>query len=193
VDGREGHRRRAVDPEVHLRHRARGGIDKKIRFGHKVVRAEWSSDTRRWTVTAERSDTGERVQIHGGLRLQLQRLLPLRRGLHAGLPGHGALRRAAHPPAAWPETLDYTGKRVLVIGSGATAVTLVPSMADEAAHVTMLQRSPTYVVTVPGRDPFATKVRQYLPEPAVYALTRWKNVAAQRMASTSLPSGGPRR
>ncbi len=153
------------------------GIDKKIRFHHKVVRAEWSSDARRWTVTAERSDTGERVQITAGFVYNCSGYYRYDAGYTPDFPGMERFAGQIIHPQRWPETLDYTGKRVLVIGSGATAVTLVPSMADEAAHVTMLQRSPTYVVTVPGRDPFVTKARQYLPESAVYALTRWKNVA----------------
>jgi len=154
------------------------GIDKKIRFHHKVVRAEWSSADRRWTVTAERSDTGERVQLTAGFVYNCSGYYRYDAGYTPDFPGMQRFAGQIIHPQRWPETLDYTGKRVLVIGSGATAVTLVPSMADAAAHVTMLQRSPTYVVSVPGRDPFVAKVRQYkLPEPAVYALTRWKNVA----------------
>jgi len=153
------------------------GIDKKIRFHHKVVRAEWSSETRRWTVTAERTDTGERVHVTAGFIYNCSGYYRYDAGYTPDFPGITRFAGQVIHPQRWPETLDYAGKRVLVIGSGATAVTLVPSMADQAAHVTMLQRSPTYVVSVPGRDPFVTKARQYLPEPAVYALTRWKNVA----------------
>src|SRR5213079_2263374 len=79
-------------------------------------------------------------------------------------------------PQKWPEDLDYAGKRVVVIGSGATAVTLVPAMAKSAAHVTMLQRSPTYIVTRPGEDATAQALRRVLPERLAYAATRWKNV-----------------
>ena len=103
------------------------GIDKKIRFHHKVVRAEWSSDTRRWTVTAERSDTGERVQITAGFVYNCSGYYRYDAGYTPDFPGMQKFGGQVIHPQRWPETLDYAGKRVLVIGSGATAVTLVPS------------------------------------------------------------------
>ncbi|MCA9535783.1 MAG: NAD(P)/FAD-dependent oxidoreductase [Myxococcales bacterium] len=155
---------------------AEAGIDKKIRFNHKVVRAEWSSEEGRWTVSATRTDTGEAVRFTAGFVYNCSGYYRYDAGYTPDFPGIDGFEGQVIHPQRWPESLDYRGKRVLVIGSGATAVTLVPSMADEAAHVTMLQRSPTYVVTVPGRDPIAAAVRRYLPEPAAYAVTRWKNV-----------------
>ena len=152
------------------------GIDRKIRFGHRVVAAEWSSDDARWTVDVERVETGETMQMTVQLPVRLRRLLPLRRGLHARLPGHRALRRADRPPADVAEDLDYAGKRVVVIGSGATAVTLVPAMAERAAHVTMLQRSPSYIVSLPADDPIAEFLRRLLPAKLAYSVLRWKNM-----------------
>src|SRR5690606_842424 len=92
------------------------------------------------------------------------------------LPGRDAFRGQLIHPQHWPEDLDYTGKRIIVIGSGATAVTLVPELAKRAAHVTMLQRSPTYVMSVPARDPIAHWLRTKLPQDTAGRLTRWKNV-----------------
>ncbi|MCA9574181.1 MAG: NAD(P)/FAD-dependent oxidoreductase [Polyangiales bacterium] len=155
---------------------AEAGIDKKIRFHHKVVRAEWSSDEGRWTVDAERTDTGEAVRFTAGFVYNCSGYYRYEAGYTPDFPGIDRFAGQVIHPQHWPESLDYSGKRVLVIGSGATAVTLVPSMADDAAHVTMLQRSPTYVVTVPGQDPIATTIRRYLPEEVAYRVTRWKNV-----------------
>ena len=153
------------------------GVDGKIRFHHRVVRAEWS--------TARRAlDGGGRAHRHrrGGapdlrLPVHLHRLLPLRRGLHArtSRARERFAGRIVHPQH-WPEDLDYAGKRVVVIGSGATAVTLVPAMAEQAAHVTMLQRSPSYVVSLPARDPVADALRRALPAKVAYPIVRWKNV-----------------
>ena len=142
----------------------------KIRFGHRVVRAEWSSAEARWTVEVERGDSGETVRADLRLPVHVQRLLPLRRAATrpSSRAPSGSAGRIVHPQH-WPEDLDYAGKRVVVIGSGATAVTLVPAMAETAAHVTMLQRSPSYVVSLPGEDPLA-------------------NVAAPRAAAEGSPT-----
>jgi cation diffusion facilitator CzcD-associated flavoprotein CzcO len=94
----------------------------------------------------------------------------------AELPGIDRFQGTVVHPQFWPEDLDYRGKRVVVIGSGATAMTIVPAMAAEAAHVTMLQRSPTYVVARPDRDKIANRVRQLLPDPLAYRITRRKNI-----------------
>lgn len=156
------------------------GIDKKIHFHHKVVRAEWSSETNLWTVDAKRTDPEsgqvEDARFTAGFVYNCSGYYRYDAGYTPDFPGIDGFQGQVIHPQHWPESLDYSGKRVLVIGSGATAVTLVPSMADEAAHVTMLQRSPTYVVSVPGRDKFAMKARELLPAPAAYAVTRWKNV-----------------
>ena len=124
----------------------------------------------------ERGDTQRDGAADLRLPVHVQRLLPLRRGLHARLRRHRALRRADRASAAWPEDLDYAGKRVVVIGSGATAVTLVPAMAQSAAHVTMLQRSPSYIVSLPAEDPIAKACAAAARAKAAYPIMRWKNV-----------------
>jgi monooxygenase len=139
------------------------GIERHIRFSHKVVRAAWSSGEACWTVEAECG--GERRRFRARFLCHVQRLLQLRRSLPARLRGRGAFRGRIVQPQFWPQDLDYSGKRVVVIGSGATAVTLVPAMAQTAAHVTMLQRSPTYVVTRPSEYGIARRLqRRLLPE-----------------------------
>ncbi len=159
------------------------GIDKKIRFRHRVKRASWSTSDARWTVEAERM-VGEGAQ---GTAIEIVRFtcnfLFMCSGYYkyeagytpefAGTPDFAG--RIIHPQQ-WPEDLDYAGKRVVVIGSGATAVTLVPEIAKRAAHVTMLQRSPTYVVSRPAQDPLANKLRRNLPTRLAYHLIRWRNV-----------------
>ena len=146
------------------------GIDRKIRFGHRVKRASWSSPDARWTVETERAAfTCNFLFMCSGYYDYAAGYTPEFRGTE----------RFAGPivhPQKWPEDLDYAGKRVVVIGSGATAVTLVPAMAKTAAHVTMLQRSPTYIVSMPGEDPVANWLRRRLPAHLAYTITRWKNV-----------------
>ena len=156
------------------------GIDRNIRFGHRVVRAAWSSDSARWTVEIERPATGETFEMTcawlycaGGYYRYDEGFTPHFEGVER-FSG-----RVVHPQH-WPEDLDYAGKRVVVIGSGATAVTLVPAMAEEAAHVTMLQRSPSYVVPLPSRDALAEGLRRILGDRRAYAVTRVKNILRQR-------------
>jgi cation diffusion facilitator CzcD-associated flavoprotein CzcO len=155
------------------------GIDRQIRFQHRVLSAAWSSAESRWTVEAERTDTGETVQVTCGFLWTCSGYYRYDEGY---TPEFEGLDRFAGPvvhPQHWPADLDYSGKKVVVIGSGATAVTLVPAMAKEAAHVTMLQRSPTYIASLPAEDRLATKLRRRLPERAAYAVVRWKNVLIQ--------------
>ena len=153
------------------------GIDRHIRFNHRVVRAEWSSADARWDVEAERTDTGETVHLTCGFLYACSGYYSYDEGYSPEFPGTNRFQGQIIHPQHWPEDLDYSGKRVVVIGSGATAVTLVPAMADKAAHVTMLQRSPSYVMTIPGEDPVANAVRRVLPDRAAYPVVRWKNVA----------------
>ncbi|HEX6458832.1 MAG TPA: NAD(P)/FAD-dependent oxidoreductase [Thermoleophilaceae bacterium] len=155
------------------------GIDRHIRYQHRVVRADWSSEDSRWTVEATRADTGETVEltchflfICGGYYRYDQGYLPEFEGVDRF---NGRFFHAQH----WPHDLDYAGKRVVVIGSGATAMTLVPAMAEQAEHVTMLQRSPTYVISLPAIDPIAEFLRRKLPVRTAYWLIRWKNVLLQ--------------
>jgi cation diffusion facilitator CzcD-associated flavoprotein CzcO len=154
------------------------GLESKIRFKHKVTRAAWSSKDARWTVEAVRSDsTGEQtVRFSCRFLFMCSGYYRYSAGFTPEFAGTERFKGRIVHPQAWPEDLDYANKRVVVIGSGATAVTLVPSMAPRAAHVTMLQRSPTYVVSLPERDRFANRLQRVLPEKAAYGITRWKNV-----------------
>ena len=155
------------------------GIDRHIRFGHRVTRAEWSSDDATWTVTAERTDTGETVTLTCGYLFMCSGYYSYRGGYTPTFPGRDRFRGEVVHPQAWPEDLDVDGRRVVVIGSGATAMTLVPALVDQGAQVTMLQRSPTYVVSRPSRDAFANHLRRLLPARVAYAITRKKNVLRQ--------------
>ena len=152
-------------------------IERHIRFGHRVTRASWSSQDSRWTIEAEHD--GGSVTMTAGFLFLCAGYYRYSDGYTPDFAGIENFAGTIVHPQKWPENLDYTGKRVIVIGSGATAVTLVPAMAKTAAHVTMLQRSPTYVVSRPAEDPIANWLRAHLPLSAAYALTRWKNVAMQ--------------
>ncbi len=153
------------------------GVEDKIRFGHKVVGLSWSGDDACWTVQIDHA--GESTQMTCGFVLLCSGYYDYAGGYTPEFEGIDRFQGRIVHPQEWPEDLDYAGKRVVVIGSGATAVTMVPAMADSAAHVTMLQRSPTYVVTLPAIDPIANLVRRVLPEKAAYAVSRWKNVLLQ--------------
>jgi monooxygenase len=152
------------------------GVEDKIRFHHRAVRAEWLTGDARWTVQAERTDTGETVELTCGFLYGATGYYRYDEGYTPEFEGTERFRGELVHPQHWPEDLDYAGKRVVVIGSGATAVTLVPAMAADAAHVTMLQRSPSYVVTLPADDPIANVLRRKLPSHRAYTLVRWKNV-----------------
>jgi monooxygenase len=152
------------------------GIDRHIRFGHKVVSAQWSSDEALWHVEAERSDDGQRARFSCSFLYMCSGYYNYENGYTPDFEGTDRFQGQIVHPQHWPENLDYSGKRVVVIGSGATAVTLVPSMTDKAAHVTMLQRSPSYVLTLPGEDKIANGLRRVLPSMLAYGITRWKNV-----------------
>jgi monooxygenase len=156
------------------------GIDQKVRFGHRVATASWSSEEARWTVTAERDDGSEAV-FSCAFLMNCSGYYRYDEGFTPEFPGIEDFGGSVIHPQHWPEEPEYEGKRVVVIGSGATAVTLVPAMAKDAEHVTMLQRSPTYVVSVPGEDPVADFLRKFLPARAVYPIVRWKNVGIQSL------------
>ena len=155
------------------------GIDRRIRFHHRVHTAEWSSEDSRWTVEAERTDTGETVRLTCDFLWTCSGYYRYDEGYTPEFEGVGRFAGPMIHPQHWPEDLDYAGKRVVVIGSGATAVTLVPAMAKEAAHVTMLQRSPTYIASLPAEDRIAARLRRILPEQLAYSVVRWKNVLIQ--------------
>jgi cation diffusion facilitator CzcD-associated flavoprotein CzcO len=147
------------------------GIDKNIRFGRHVVRASWSSADALWTVeTNEESYTCSFLYVCTGY-------YNYDAGYQVAFPGLDDFQGQVVHPQHWPKDLDYTGKRVVVIGSGATAVTLVPAMAPTAEHVTMLQRTPSYVASRPAHDAFSDKLREVLPEKLAHRLIRTKNVA----------------
>jgi monooxygenase len=152
------------------------GIDQKIRYGHRVVRARWSSPEARWTVSTTEVASGKTIELTCSFLFMCAGYYDYEGGYEPELAGKERFRGRVIHPQAWPADLDYEGKRVVVIGSGATAVTLVPEMAKRAAHVTMLQRSPTYVVSAPEHDSIADWLRAHLPIESAYALTRWKNV-----------------
>jgi monooxygenase len=152
------------------------GLDESIRLHHRVVSADWSSEEARWTVHVERTDTGEQVRMTCDFLLMCTGYYRYDEGYTPRFEGTERFGGRIVHPQHWPEELDYAGKRVVVIGSGATAVTLVPAMAEDAAHVTMLQRSPSYVVSLPGVDPIANVLRRLLPAKAAYPIVRWKNV-----------------
>lgn len=149
-------------------------IDRHIRYDHRVVGASWSTPDARWTVEIERG--GERVFLSCGFLWMCSGYYRYEAGYLPDFPGIDGFKGRVVHPQHWPQDLDYAGKKVVVIGSGATAVTVVPSMAETAGHVTMLQRSPTYVVARPAQDPFANKMRRRLPLKLAYMATRWKNV-----------------
>jgi monooxygenase len=158
---------------------AENGIDSKIRFGHRVKRASWSSAEARWTVEAERitgEGATETVRFTCGFLFMCSGYYRYEAGYTPEFAGTADFAGRIIHPQKWPEDLDYAGKRVVVIGSGATAVTLVPEMARTAGHVTMLQRSPTYVVSRPAQDALANKLRRNLPARLAYHLIRWRNV-----------------
>jgi monooxygenase len=154
------------------------GIDQKIHFDRRVVAAEWSSAEALWTVTLE-SGAGEREALTCGFLWMCSGYYRYDQGYTPELPGIDRFEGEVIHPQHWPEDADYAGKRVVVIGSGATAVTLVPALAADAAKVTMLQRSPSYIVSVPGEDAIANRLRRLLGERRAYSVVRWKNVIMQ--------------
>jgi len=156
------------------------GIDRHIRFRHRVQRASWSSPEAMWTVEAARQapdGRDERVTLTCNFLFSCAGYYRYHTGYLPEFPEIARFQGRLVHPQAWPEDLDYAGKRVIIIGSGATAVTLLPAMAKTAGHVTMLQRSPTYIVSMPEQDAIANSLRRRLPASWAYKLSRWKNVA----------------
>ncbi|CRK52161.1 FAD-containing monooxygenase EthA [Rhodococcus sp. RD6.2] len=156
------------------------GVDQHIRLDHMVTRATWSSIDATWTVTC---------RVAGSLRVYTCSFLYLCSGYYSykggfapEFPGLEQFSRMVVHPQQWPKDLDYTDKRVVVIASGATAVTLIPAMAATAKHVTILQRSPSFIVSRPSHDQMAIRLRRVLPERSAYAMVRWKNIASARLS-----------
>jgi monooxygenase len=156
------------------------GVDEKIHYGLKIVSADWSSAEGQWTVTALHEATGEERSYTCGFLVNCAGYYNYDNGYLPQFPGAERFQGETIHPQQWPESFDCTGKSVVVIGSGATAVTLVPSMAGTAEHVTMLQRSPSYVMSVPGDDKISPFLDKFLPASVVYWLARKRNIAIQR-------------
>lgn len=160
---------------------AQFGIDQHIRYGQLVTRAEWSSDDATWTVTSTDKHTGAIKTLECSFLFMCSGYYSYKKGHTPEFVGRERFTGTIVHPQEWPLNLDYAGKRVVVIGSGATAVTIVPSMAEKAAHVTMLQRSPTYMVSRPDHDALANRMRKVLPEKIAYNITRFKNTWRQQL------------
>jgi monooxygenase len=157
---------------------AESGIDKHIRYGQKVVAADWSDADNNWTVHIERD--GEEVEIKTSFLFAASGYYNYDEGYTPEFAGSDDFEGTIIHPQHWPEKLDYAGKKIVVIGSGATAVTLIPALADSGAgHVTMLQRSPTYIGTLPDVDPFTVRTNKALPDKPAYVLNRWKSILFQ--------------
>ena len=154
-------------------------VEQHIRYQHKVVSASWSSTQSRWSVTAERGDTGEQVTISCQFIFSCSGYYDYDQGYTPEFAGIDNFKGQVIHAQHWPEQLDYQGKRVVVIGSGATAVTLVPAMSQDTASLVMLQRTPTYIASVPKEQPLAETLRKWLPDSWVFRLIRWKQVLFQ--------------
>jgi cation diffusion facilitator CzcD-associated flavoprotein CzcO len=159
---------------------AENGIAPKIRFHHRITRAHFDSEEARWLLEVERTDTGERLQLSCWWLLGATGYFNYEGGFVPRFDGIERFQGELIHPQQWPEDLDYAGRKVVVIGSGATAMTIVPAIADAAASVTMVQRSPTYVLSLPGEDPIANGLKRVMSSERAYALTRAKNVWLQR-------------
>jgi len=158
---------------------AENDVERHIRYQHKVVAANWSSSDNRWLVTAERGNTGESVTIRCKFMFNCSGYYDYERGYTPEFAGIDDFNGQVVHPQHWPEDLDYQGKRVVVIGSGATAVTLVPAMSKDTGSLVMLQRTPTYIASIPAEDPMANKLRKWLPDNWAFRLTRWQKVLFQ--------------
>ena len=154
-------------------------VEQHIRYQHKVVTASWSSTQSRWSVTAERGDTGEQVTISCQFIFSCSGYYDYDQGYTPEFAGIDNFKGQVIHAQHWPEQLDYQDKRVVVIGSGATAVTLVPAMSQDTASLVMLQRTPTYIASVPKEQPLAETLRKWLPDSWVFRLIRWKQVLFQ--------------
>ncbi|TVP59233.1 MAG: NAD(P)/FAD-dependent oxidoreductase [Halomonadaceae bacterium] len=163
---------------------AEADIEQKIRFHHRVTHLNWDSTTATWTVQAQQGAENEASTVK---TFQCKFLINCSgyyrydQGYTPDFPGRDDFQGQVVHPQHWPEDLDYSGKKVVVIGSGATAVTLIPSMTDKAAHVTMLQRSPTYIMALPDVDAIASTLNRLLPAQAAYNTVRWKNITLQTL------------
>jgi cation diffusion facilitator CzcD-associated flavoprotein CzcO len=156
------------------------GLLPHIRFEHKVLGASWSSADSRWTVEVKRGD-GSIITMSCGFLFSCAGYYRHDEGYLPQWPGYSEFKGTIVHPQFWPQELDWTGKRIVIVGSGATAVTLSPVLAQDAAHVTQLQRSPTYMVTRPTVDAFAEGLRRWLPSKLAYQAVRWRNILRNRL------------
>ena len=156
------------------------GVDRNIRYRHRVTSARWSNEDATWTIEAHDAGNDGTATIRCGFLLMCSGYYSYEHGYLPEFRGRDNFRGAIVHPQHWPESLDYNGKKVVVIGSGATAVTLIPAIAKRAGHVVMLQRSPTYMASIPETDWIARLLQKLLPEKTAYAITRWKNIRFQQ-------------
>lgn len=156
------------------------GVDKNIKYNHKVLQTRWSTELQCWEVDTVDESSGKAVRYTANFIVGCTGYYNYDAGYKPNFPGEKKFAGKIVHPQHWPEDLDYRGKKVIVIGSGATAVTIVPSIAGEVEHVTLLQRSPTYMVPVPAVDPITLGLLRLLPEMLVYRLTRTRNILLQR-------------
>jgi cation diffusion facilitator CzcD-associated flavoprotein CzcO len=168
------------------------GIDRHIRFQHRVRSASWSSSQAHWTVEAEVGPLRQSVHYTCNFLYVCSGYYDYEEGYTPTFPGSQDFQGRLIHPQHWPRDLDYQGQRIVVIGSGATAVTLVPALAQTAAHVTMLQRSPSYILSVPGEDRLARVICKLFPERIAHRLVRWKNILVS-MGFYQLCRRAPRR
>lgn len=155
-------------------------VTEKIRFGMDITDANWSSERAQWTVSAIDQHTGEKIEFSCAFLISCSGYYSYQQGYLPEFNGIERFQGQCIHPQQWPEDLDYRGKRVVVIGSGATAVTLVPAMAEQVQHITMLQRSPSYIFSVPAQDRISAFLKRFLPDTWVYKLARRRNIRVQR-------------
>jgi monooxygenase len=155
------------------------GIDKNIRFGKRLVSADWDGDAAVWRCGLKDMATGELVTLSSRFLFMCSGYYNYDEGYEPGFPGREAFQGPVIHPQHWPEDLDIAGKRIIIIGSGATAITLAPTLAEGGATVTLLQRSPTYVISRPAEDPLANRLRKFLPASWTHGIVRWKNILMQ--------------
>ena len=156
-------------------------ILEKVHFNRQVKAANWSSEKKLWQLDVFNSADNKTEQWTADFLLGCTGYYDYDKGFKPDFPQEDQFKGQIIHPQHWPENLDYSGKKVVIIGSGATAITLVPAMADTAAHVTMLQRSPTYIAAVPSIDKLYVKMKKVMPEKMAYSLTRVRNIGMQRL------------
>ncbi|QYJ78249.1 flavin-containing monooxygenase [Shewanella acanthi] len=155
-------------------------FDEKVQYGFAIIKADWSDATQRWTLTARHEATGQEKLFSCAFLINCAGYYNFDQGYRPHFEGEESFKGQIVHPQFWPENIDYSGKRVIVIGSGATAITLVPSMADKAANVTMLQRSPSYIMSVPSVDKISMMLNRILPKKWVFDFARKRNILLQR-------------